>query len=169
MISAFAQIDHTILNPEVTVTIPDSIGTNFYYLDLDNNGTTDFNLEVKLFFTSEFSPRSVKSYSSDISGLVSNKINVGPFLYGEIISDSIEDYNKDLISGWIPEYGGKLGSWPHTLTSSENIAYVGLKLDKNGSTYFGWLKLKTDGKSITIYSYAINTSPNQSITAGQIN
>lgn len=165
----YAQITSVTLDPEVIIKKPDSTGTNFYSLDLDNNGSVDFKLSVRSFTTSEFSHMDVPSYSATITGLDLNKACVGPFQLNDSISGLANYFTKDAIYSYIPESGGRLGAWAYSLTPSDDIAYIGLKLNKNGSTYYGWVRLKSNGKTITIYSYAVNTSPNIHISAGQEN
>ena len=165
----YAQISSTTLNPEINIKIPGSTGTNYYNLDLDNNGSVDYKFSVRYFTTSEFSHRDVPSYSATITGIDQNKVCAGPFQLNDSISVSANYFTKDNIYSYIPESGGRSGAWAYSLSSSDDIAYVGLKLDKNGSTYYGWVRLKSNGKTITIYSYAVNTSPNIHISAGQEN
>ena len=165
----YAQISSTTLNPEINIKIPGSTGTNYYNLDLDNNGSVDYKFSVRYFTTSEFSHRDVPSYSATITGIDQNKVCAGPFQLNDSISASENYFTKDNIYSYIPESGGRSGAWAYSLSSSDDIAYVGLKLDKNGSTYYGWVRLKSNGKTITIYSYAVNTSPNIHISAGQEN
>ena len=51
---------------------------------------------------------------------------------------------------------GYLGYWPSQISIVDEFAYIGLEFNYNGGTYYGWIKLKTDGKSFTIQSYAWN-------------
>jgi len=169
MISAFAQIDHTILNPEVTVTIPDSIGTNYYNLDLNDDGNDDYKIGARSEFTIEFSHKHFDFFYVFVESIDQNKFNAGPFWDGDTISSSLHFVKTNWIYGYGPEYGGYIGSWPSSVASVETYAFIGLEFNHNNETHFGWVRLKTDGKSFTVESFAWNESANQPINAGQTN
>jgi hypothetical protein len=166
-LSGQAQIDHTVFDPPVVISIPDSCGSTKYDLDLNNDSSYDFYLEVELFNTIETSPRLIRSHRSNIFGYGSNKINPGPFTAGDPISSSLNYLEWSAFYGWVPEYGGFIGNWAIQKIKPENSAYIGLKLEKNGLYYYGWIELKTDGRFIEILSYAVETSASVPIDAGQ--
>lgn len=168
-LQSFSQIDFTSLDPEVTLELPDSIGINYLSLDVDNNGEVDFKFGVRYFTTMETTPREIPSYNSEIVSVDSNALSPGPFSQGDSISSSLRFYPYEEIYCWIPEFGGRLGSWAHQLSSPDDISFIGLKLVKNNREYYGWAKIRTNGRSLNIYSYAINTIPDQFILAGQEN
>ena len=54
---------------------------------------------------------------------------------------------------------------------NNKTAYVGFCAKQNGETHYGWIKMKVtvsnNSPVFTIYGYAYETTPNQSIKAGQ--
>jgi len=167
LLPIYSQIESTVLSPPDSITLPDTTDVKYYYLDIDDNDTTDFYLEVIRFTTSENTPRDVESYSCNVYSLDNNRINSGPYELNDTISSSIQYHETDLLYGWIPEYGGSVGSWSYHLSSPDDVAYIGLKLVKPTGTYYGWLKLKANYNCFTVYSYALNETLGQMIKAGQ--
>ena len=58
-------------------------------------------------------------------------------------------------------------SWLNIGTTEK---YIGLKLNKGASTYYGWVRIVVSagiGASFTIKDYAYNSNSNQTILAGQ--
>lgn len=167
--SIYSQVDYTVLNPEVTITMPDSIGTNYYDLDLNNDGTIDFKIGAKFTFTNEFTRSHFDFYYVFVESENSNRFNAGPFEDSDIISSSLNFVKTNWIYGFGHELGGYIGSWPSSIASVETYAYLSLEFIHNNNSHFGWVRLKTDGKSFTVQSFAWNQSANQPINAGQTN
>ena len=53
-------------------------------------------------------------------------------------------------------------------TSINDIVYLGLKINTDQGDYFGWIYIDQNGYDVTVISYALNQSVNNSINAGQI-
>lgn len=166
--SGFSQIDHTTLSPPEVISLPDSLGSNTFNIDIDNDNTDDFYFSVELFETFDLSPHGVQSYRAELYSYNQNDVNVGPFDSGESISSSLDYIDFDFFHGYAPEWGGYIGNWAIDQIPSSTAKYIAVELEKSGSKYYGWIKVKTDGKSITVLSYAIRSKANQSIDAGAI-
>jgi hypothetical protein len=165
--SSLAQIDSTVFNPPIVVSIPDSCGSNTYRFDLNNDSIYDYYLEVELFTTMENSPHKIESHRSKIYSYGINKVNAGPFYSGDQISSQLEYLDYSIFFGWIPEFGGFVGNWAIQKIEPENSAFIGLELEKDGSYYYGWIELKTDGRFIEILGYALQLNASLPINAGQ--
>ena len=186
-----AQIIYTDVNPDDTIHDADySSATNaHYYLDLNNDGTTDFDLiqaysiyvlnsgtlcaYTKRIWSCNAIPKNISSIASDsIGGLAlspSSAINGGLTW-----KDSTSSYYNKLANfsstsvrhcppPSSPGYSDSSGHW-----LNQNDKYLGLKIIKNGLTYYGWIRLQiVSASSIIVKDYAYNSIPNQPILAGQ--
>ena len=162
-----AGVTFTDIN-DSTINLPDTLDVlNLYELDLDQNGSVDFIITTRLFNSYEGRDAPYIAEAIEVQGTNDNEVSIGPFYNNDSIDSSNYFQIIASIIGHIPGEGN-VGQWEH-LTQINDDAFVGLSLSKNGQNYYGWLKLRTDGKSVTIESYAFNTSPNAMILAGQIN
>lgn len=165
--SAYAQISATILDPGITITLPTTIGENYFNLDLNNDGSDDFRIGAKYSYTMENSQDYFDFNYVFIESLNENKINVGPYFDTDTISSFIKFHKTNWIYGYGEEYGGHIGSWPSSVESPDTFACIALQFIQNNNIFYGWVKLKTDGKAFTVIGYGWNQSPNQPIFAGQ--
>ncbi|HPE57476.1 MAG TPA: hypothetical protein PK904_13800 [Bacteroidales bacterium] len=151
-----------------TINFTDSLGIlNLYDLDLDQNGTVDFIISTRSFESYEGREAINVANVIEVQGVNSNEISIGPFYLNDPI-DSLNYFQRiAIIIGHIPG-NGIVGHWEHMTYSNDDV-FVGLSLSKNGQNYYGWLKIKTNEQSVTIESFAFNTTPNSTILAGQIN
>ncbi len=114
-IPCYSQISYTVINPQVTVTMPDSIGVNYYNMDLNNDGSVDFRIGDRYKITMEYSSNFFDFYYVFIESLNENKINVGPYFDDDTISSSLNFHKTNWIYGYGREYGGFVGSWPFSV------------------------------------------------------
>lgn len=180
--TAKAQIVYTDVVPDVVCYMNGSS----YKLDLNNDGTYDFNLYIIQTGTSPHINQSIR-----ITPLNSNEIVGGSTssfypleLNSNIKIDSntlhwsgntpqtlrgttwsyISHYNPKLhhtFSQWVQNYSG---NW----TVSNTDRYLGLKLKNAGNTYYGWIRMQTNlYLDFKVEDYAYNSIPNQPILAGQ--
>lgn len=63
------------------------------------------------------------------------------------------DYSVELYSDAYTAWNGKTG-------------YIGFKMKKDGATHYGWMKVKVQGYSVTVYGYAYEGTANKAIKAG---
>jgi len=154
------------------------------FLDLDDDGTTDFGLKSTQMMGNE----DVMSFEVMIAPKRKNQVvaqkqenpRIGDkerfvttfekgYSIGKALPDTLEwapkvplppkiyDFVSDLSVPW-------KGPWP-----SEEAQYLGLKLVKNGKTYYGWAKLRLDRKyawAVSIREKAYNPRPGRPIRAG---
>lgn len=166
-------IIYTDITPDVTKT--DSDYPSYYYLDLNNDGTTDF--EIAAYVT--IPPH---GFGPSIIG-----VNIYSFNKNRVACDSLPlAMNQNDIIGshlnWVsitsPIDSATLRKelrpanrwWGNWADSTDH--YLGLKIKQGSSTYYGWARLNVSvvfGKSsVTIKDYAYNGIPNQRILAGQM-
>jgi len=159
-----------------------------FSIDVNNDGGADF------FLTDRFysAPRSqfplegrrklaIHGNASGASVVVSNK-EVAALSSGANIGSSRafrSVFNqKALLAGGQEVYHGSTGTccfepygnWEHASRS-----YVGLRFELNGQTHYGWARLTVNAVSyfglgeihVLLSGYAYETTPNQSIKAGQ--
>ena len=154
------------------------------FIDLDGNGTTDFTLaktaaignedvmtfQVMIVPTGENKVVAKKQEKPEIG----NKVRfVAAFEKGDsigyVLADTLEwapkvplpsriyDFESDKSVPW-------QGPWP-----SEAPQYLGLKLVKDGKTYYGWTELRLDRKykwALSIRDKAYNPRPGRPIRVG---
>lgn len=165
-----AQVVYTDIDPDVT---GDSL-----YLDLNNDGTDDF-----VFLASADVVGSSSSFNvyrnfgvalnnNAIAGTVSSSY-LYPYAFS---SGSIIDGNKAFNSGTNFQTLG----WDYFAISATNAAYtfgnirvggseayIGLRLDVDGQTHYGWARLQLNlGGTITIMDYAYEANACVGIAAG---
>jgi hypothetical protein len=154
------------------------------FIDLDEDGTTDFTLKS----TSMVGNEDVTSFEVMIRPKDENRVVarkgteteigekerfVAAFergaLIGKALPDTLEwasdvppeiyDFVSNLAVPW-------QGPWP-----SETPQYLGLKLVKDGNTYYGWAHLRLDRKyqwAVSIREKAYNSRSGPSVQAGHM-
>jgi hypothetical protein len=166
-LNVYSQIISGNFNPDVIITLPDSIGENYYLLDINNDNSMDYKIACRSFYTMKTSYKQFYNYGSAIDSIGNSRVNTGPYFNGDTINNDSYFRKSGYLYGLFPESLGLIGSWYLTVPDTDTFAYVGLKIFINSQSYFGWLKIKTDGKEITLDSYAWNQTPGQYIIAGQ--
>jgi hypothetical protein len=179
---ANAQIIYTDLNPPVIIPYPIQFQSNHdtsAYLDLNNDGTPDFQFyETQRFRTSANSFESAYSSDNNISvkGLHKDTVNrVG--LYNGQIPGSVPNslwaggavLARDTVvklttfySGYTLQFATHSGNFYYATNK-----YLPLKFKNNGNTYYGWARLITvAADELFIADYAYDTTPNAPIAAG---
>ena len=174
-VSATAQIVYTDVIPDRTVNTNNGI----YRLDLNNDGTNDFNIT---YTTTVFGTTTYLNAYIRITPLGANKVGndttyPGSLPLNALIDSSsfkwLSNANQILrqrvwrIWGatnpprYVPVYNG---NW-----NGASNKYIPLQLDVNSQKYYGWVRLDvvTGAASFTVKDYAYNSTPNQSILAGQ--
>lgn len=167
-ISANAQMVYTDVNPDDTT----SQGT--YNLDLNNDGTTDFEITHSIITIICNGPKAnryirvtplgtnqVSSYSVNNATKMALNANIdASVLTWNDSANQLMAYRTHSLA-CTPAYSG--GQWLSAVDG-----YLGLKLNSGGNTYYGWARLNTsDANSFTIIDYAYNSIPNQPILAGE--
>lgn len=155
-----AQVDYTDVNPDIT--------SDTLYLDLNNDGTDDF-----VFLANSFSTSSgaINVYRGFIAALDNNAVaaqSSSSYFYPYAIqNDEAINANKAFVSG---SYFQTLAWNTFTGTGTTPIgyygnfvaggteAYVGLRLDLNGATHYGWARIQIDLGTITLKDYAYNST-----------
>ncbi len=167
-INSNAAINYVIVND--SIVCPDTIeGTNYYELDINNDDIIDFRIGASFSLTNEFSSSVFDCHFTFIHSLDQNRIYTFPLFDGDTITSTLNFAKKDVLYGYAVEHDGYLGYWPSRISSVDEYAYIGLEFNFNSDIYYGWLKLKTDGRSATIESYALNQAAYQPIYADQTN
>ena len=180
-------IEYTDVNPDETHDLADPM----YQLDVDNDGQTDFILNMGKFtysFTYSGLPLNLIATSVNVLPATGNSVGGNysttssgggfamPFPYqdGDSIDNGLQWQNNSsqLLGGHIAitnkTYGtlftGSGGSW-----LGQDESFLALRFTTAGTTYYGWLRLSVDGnaQSYTIHDYAYNTVAEQGLAAGQ--
>lgn len=176
--SANAQIIYTDLNPDSTMYchVQFASVTKSYNLDLNNDANNDFIL-TGYHWTSGLGGQSIGSASitpQANNAFVTSTLNtVKKLVIGDTISSSQawHDTTFQYLKQWEYQYGippiiTDIGEWDSVVNG-----YTGLQLIQAGQTYYGWVRMDVtvsfSSASMTIKDYAYNSTPNQSILAGQ--
>lgn len=162
---ANAQIVYTDLNPDQAFFCSLNGCFQEYELDLDNDGSNDFTLSA--IGDSPCGPWSRKRMVAAGTHKQNEIVNTSNYPSQLILGDTISSLSQWGIGGALAQYnncGAPDGNWTGT-------GYLGLKLRKKGSDYFGWVSLGVSVNpyncSFTVYGYAYNSVPDKPITAGQ--
>jgi hypothetical protein len=160
-----AQIIYTDISPDFSILLDDSdpSSTNIYPIDMDNDGINDFNLEWD-------------SLSATLSLTHTNTNN-------ELIEDNLTNPNGDNYLS-VLALGDNIGPEENFTSSSpfpivmdlynSNFSgimidtYAGVRFEKNGLFYYGWILLDIDDDNLIIKEYAYNSTADANIDAGEI-
>jgi hypothetical protein len=166
---ADAQIMYTDVTPDSTTTMSGS----FYNLDLDNDGTFDFTINLDLNVSSAYTSNFVT-----ITPAGSNAINgstATPYVYpyamdaGDTIKPSLtfqtgsaQSMNMFYASA---SSANAFGNWIGVTDK-----YLGLQFNIGTQVHYGWARLDVaaNGTSFTIKDYAYDATPGASIVAGEM-
>lgn len=165
----FGQIDLTELNPPLSIQLPENPGSDTLNIDIDNDGNIDLTFGVRYYFTNTMSKESFIFYYSFYKCNSDLLISAKPLYQGDSVNNELLFVNFDFISGYSKEFGGSQGLWASNDPPVDYPAFLGFRFSDSGNNHFGWLKIQTNGKALTLYNYGLNPVPNQPITAGQIN
>jgi hypothetical protein len=164
----YSQIEYTSLNPQVIQNCPNTVGTNYYSLDLNDDNIPDYKIGAKYFETNEGPHPPDDAYEVFIYGTNDNTLSIGPFNENDSINGSLNFYKSDAIIGYIPPYE-YMGAWNESSDDISNFYYIGLRIKKKGQSYYGWLYIKASPRSFTIRSYAYNKTAGQAIITNEPN
>jgi len=168
--SGNAQILYTDVNPDRVLT--GTLGTfnsDTMNIDLNNDGTEDFWLEVLngTSSASSYTMRGVRAYP-----LSNNRVMLSggySAFFPEVLNSGTPigpANNWNSVMPWLYLYNsGGFGNWP-----GKTDNYLGVRIIVSTDTLYGWMRLGLDATSnnLTIKGYAIEDTPNKSIEAGQI-
>ncbi len=165
-VSANAQIVYTDVNPDTT------IANRIYYLDLNNDGTTDDSIRL---FVSRPYIGECRGSKVSIFAINGNTVSGSTYPLAMNIKDTISSSLTWSASGDLRYIrsgdptscpNDTLGYWTNAIDY-----YLGLKLIVGTYTYYGWLRMQITVDPLyasgIIKDYAYNSIPNQPILAGQ--
>lgn len=168
--SASAQIMYTDITPDDTIS--GNGGT--YNLDLNNDGTIDFNFSISS-SSSSFMGIIFSSQSISVSPTGSNSILQDPSYYPYALNNGSAINNAGnwstygllaqhlFISYFGSTYNYSYGNW-----QGATDKYLGLRISVGGNTLYGWARLTVlSNSAFIIHDYAVETTPNTPINAGQ--
>lgn len=182
--NASAEIQYTDIEPDIFISNPGQL----YLLDLNNDGTDDFTFLFTsynfLYFTyygganfyvfnGIFALPEAGNAIAAFTGsggayaypyVIDEGIEIGPYA-GNFLTDATQTmvYQFYAIVAsyfYYPIYAA--GQW----IFGETKKYIGLRLQDNDSTYYGWARLDVafNNKSFIIRDYAIESTPNTPIS-----
>lgn len=154
-----------------------TISNGKYYLDINNDDTTDFVFEYSYIQSMDVPPSSRAKILSifPINNLILYTINQGqiPLNEGDTISAKMDSnqiwqyftgdiaYIKwNINNGWDEFWSGE---WAGVLNK-----YFPFGLKLNNEVYYGWMEMSCDSSTgtLTIHDYAVNNKANEYILAG---
>lgn len=162
--TADAQIIYTDVNPNDLVNSPGS-----YILDLNNDGTTDFQFNLLHSITSTtfivdrirvVGSGSNSALEAATSGMVQGYYYAGVLDTGAVIDGGDSFQNKALLA---THSSGFYGNWVN-----KTERFLGLKLIINSNTYYGWARLSVNAacNQLIVSDYAVDTVANDGIITG---
>ncbi len=162
----FGQMAYTNINSDVTINTDGAT----YYLDLDNNGISDYSLTCHIQDGGGLKTRNIQmtpldSNAQAVAGTLMSAFNVNDSIsstkdYSKTFN-TLNSYSYTVFTGWVAQ-----GNFTNGIDQ-----YVGLRLKVGANYYYGWLRVNltvtTTSASCTIKDYAYNTTSGASILAGQ--
>ena len=166
IVTANAQIVYTYINPDTT------IANRIYYLDLNNDGTTDDTISI---FVSRPYIGECRVSKVSIFALNGNAVASSTYPLAMNLNDTISSGDTWSASGDLRLIrSGDPTSCPNDTVgywTNDIDYYLGLKLIVGTYTYYGWLRMQItvnlNAASGIIKDYAYNSIPDQLILAGQ--
>lgn len=161
----------------------------FYDLDLNNDGTPDFKLDITK-INNIISSYYYSSYSFYIVGVKYNAVALQPLntneavvsggLYIDVLNQNTPinqaanwNANQNNLGYFLSYYYSNYWSNSNSATSNgpwnnTQNKYIGLKLKVSGNTYYGWVRLDVANlyDNFTVKDYAFQDAPNIPIKAG---
>ncbi|MBK9223007.1 MAG: T9SS type A sorting domain-containing protein [Saprospiraceae bacterium] len=171
--SANAQIVYTDVNPDTSIANSGPL-YGFYYLDLNNDGTSDDSISYRV--SGRVPMGACGGRRVSISVLNGNAVAGSKYPLAMNLNDTISsaltwsasgDLRHIQFSGPICTTIDTFGNWTNLIDN-----YLGLKLIVGTNTYYGWLRMhvnvttNANTASGIIKDYAYNSTPNQFILAG---
>ena len=168
-------------NAQVIYTnITDYTGTNdgdTYALDLNNDGTTDFNIKRADVLVSSYSSSSTAKTVQVTRNSSNQMVRKGVGSYST--SAMALPMKKTIDAGLTWSNANNIGTAFMAVNLNNANAgpwvnqtdkYLGLKLIKNSQTYYGWARLNVgkNSNTFTIKDYAYESTPDTKILAGNI-
>jgi hypothetical protein len=166
---SYSQVVYTNLRPNENYSCKKFGCTHLYPLDVNNDGVTDFELQVS-------KTGQILLYNATVSVLAStgNAIaNYGAALSGGTLINSSLIWTTSATLRSYRDYSGFggpkgfYGSW-----STGTDQYLGLRFNLGADSFYGWVRLNinvsTSSASLTIKDYAFDNTVNHSIQAGSI-
>ena len=163
-----AQIVYTDVNPDQTIT-----GT--YNLDLNNDGVTDFVIAHStangICNTTSHYIRVTPSGSNQVADYatasatkmsINTLVSSATLTWSSTANQLMASYRNLTMKCIYPHWVGS-GQWYNAVDG-----YLGLKLIKNGNTYYGWVRMSaiTLAHGFIVKDYAFDSTPNHSILTG---
>ena len=156
---ASGQIVYTDVDPDFAGSTTDSYG-----LDLNNDGTIDFNFNGGYVGYLYLEPTAASnSFLGSGSGNFTYPFNLSSG--ASIAPEGSTWFNNGFSDGFASlNYGScSFGNFCDVVDG-----YIGLRFTFEGNLHYGWVRLDTnEDSSFTIKDYAFNATPDEAITAGQ--
>ncbi len=135
------------------------------FIDIDQNGSTDFNLTVA---PDGYSSLGFTSYIQLNRSLITTFFTPGPLNAG----DPINLADATSAGGYLMKsQAGPTYSYPWGGVANGSSHFLGLRFDIAGQQHLGWAELslqKGTPTSVTVLSYGYETEAGQSIVAGDV-
>ena len=161
----YTDINDTILTfPEQTTGVLDDL-TNYFYFDLDQDGSDDFHFYAH-YWEAWYSP-SASEHPHWVFQLVSMNGSGVPWLEGCAIDYGIFDtiYSEE----WFDQgslYVNVVGTTLYCNLPFQD-RYIGLRLEMGSDYYYGWIRLDASTDTLVFKDFAYNSQANAIILAGQ--
>jgi len=174
---ASGQIIYTDIEPDEVLDASESMSTN---IDLNGDGTNDFSFHARQAFDGYFArmataPDIDPDPLTGSAGTTSNGfIGSGSFEYA-YVSNLVAGAPVDETSDFFENTRGELNFSSCAYNNSQFCGgvvdgYIGVSLNLEGNTHFGWIRLDltADATVFTIKDFAIESTPDTAIEAGDM-
>lgn len=165
LLSAKAEIIYRDINPDTTLSASVSEIFKWFMIDLNNDGIDDFYIKH---FNPPFDFKEIEFYTNigqkgEI--LVDNKFVPYSLNQNETIGSSQNEWTCTAHGGSSSALG-MAANWV-----GKQDKFIGLRFKINNNWHYAWLRLSvsSDTSSVTVKDFAYNSTPSESIAAGQTN
>jgi len=148
----------------------------FFDIDLNMDGVADF--KIKHFHKYGAEHTSMHSWCAKYHNYYVNldSYNENQICMNNLPHEDISNYipNGEPINNKIQWESGNVSAIQYGALCECNYStysgkgIIGLRLNENGTIYYGWMKVNISLYGFTIYDYAVNMAANKTILAGQM-
>ncbi|HLN95776.1 MAG TPA: T9SS type A sorting domain-containing protein [Flavobacterium sp.] len=155
--TAQAQVTYHDETPDVSFTMAEPPGSaeNLYPIDLDGNGTYEYNIRWDAFdvgpliWYMHLYSQPAQNTSRQFLTKSNNSSQLEPLVYGAPINAT-----RTFTNGFDPMFGTLGGENFQGLGER----YAGFRATISGTTYYGWIRVMLTGYTLTVQDYAFTTN-----------
>ena len=160
---AIGQVQYTDINPDATVTTEDEMGYPLT-IAVGNQNPGEAQFYVQNYWYADYPASSYLAVFGEGAGVV---VSPSAEFSAGLVQPLAEGTQIGASSSWSNDMFPVLHDGDLHTAWVGQTKYAGLKVKFGANTYYAWVKLSVNAnQTFTVYEYAVETSPNTPIAAG---